>query len=485
MKSLLLSLLLASPLYAQTEVAPPSVEPDRSAVLVPGPARPFGIPALRRDELLNGLKLTATEIRGLPIVAVSIVFPGAGEASQPAGVAGVARLAASLFDEGTQARDGREFALALEELGASFTVSVAKDAAVVTVFAMKDSIDGAMALAAEALRRPAFNDADLSRMKVQTISALEEAKTDPGAAANKRLSARVFGAHPYGTASTPESLAAVDRAQVAAFHAGAYAPAGASLHAVGDIDLEAVKAMAERHFGSWTAPAVPVAAPAGVLVPTPDAVAVAEAPGTIDVIDMPGAPQSFILVGQAALPRSHPDHHALKVLNAVLGGASARIEAELRERLQIAYYARSQVAALKLGGMLILESPVETPRTAEAVSILLAEMRRLQAEDVPAAEIEGAQRALVGRTLQALGTVQSIAGLRADAEVQGLGDSALSESRDAVLAVTAADLKRVAIRYLRPGAAAIILSGDADKIVPGLRALAPVRVFGADGKPRV
>lgn len=484
MNPLLLALLLAFPAAVSAQViAPPDSEPDRSAVPTPGPSRPFGIPALRRAELLNGLKLTATEIRGLPIVAVTLVLPGAGEASQPAGLAGVARLAASLFDEGTQARDGREFALALEELGASFSVSVAKDAAVVTVFAMKDSIDAAMALAAEALRRPAFAEPDLARMKLQMISSLKEASVDPEAAAGRRLSERVYGSHAYGAAPTPESLAAVGRTEVGAFHARAYAPAGASLHAVGDVDLEAVKAMAESHFGSWNA-AAPPAAPAGVMLPTPDAGAVAEAPGTIDVIDMPGAPQSFILVGQTALPRGHADYYALRVLNAVLGGPSARIEAELRERLRIAYYARSQVSAQKQGGLLVLESPVETPRTAEAVRILLAEMRRLQTEDVPAAEIDGAKRQLAGRTLKSLGTVQSIAGLRADAELHGLGDAALSEGRDAVLAVTAADLRRVAGLYLRPDAAAIVLSGDAAKIVADLRAIAPVRVLDGDGKPR-
>jgi zinc protease len=490
-KILFLSALLLIPAAtrAQVVVPPPDSEPVRAQIIPPGPQRPFGMPALRRARTSNGIAVTATEIKTLPIVAVSMLIPAASAARASLmlpGSEGIAAMTAALLDENTKDHDGKSFALALEKLGATFTVSAAADAAVVTIFAMKDSLDGAMALAAEAIGRPSFRAEDVARLKEQAISSLKEAAADPEQAASRRLSLRVYGMHPYGASATPATIAAITPSAIARYHAQAYQPQGVSIHAAGDITVEELKAMAEKNFAGWSSASISAASARAVApIPLSDRRAIAEGSGIIDLIDMPGTAQPMIKVGQIALPRGHADYPALRLLSVVLGGPNARIETILREEKHWAYYARSSMPAEKEGGMLILESKIQSDKAAEAAAILKAEMRRLREEDVSIAELDKAKKMFVGAQLRSLETIQSISAQRGNAHLYGLGDDALAKTRDAIEALTPADIRRVAAKYLRPETAPIVIFGDASRLKGPLEKLVgPVRVLNLDGSVR-
>ena len=480
MKNLLLVLALLAP-------APLRAELDRSAPVPPAAERPFAMPGLASGRTSNGIVLGATEIKNLPIVAVRILIPAASAARASLlfpETEGLAGMAASLLDENTALRDGKAFSLALERLGASFSVSAGADGLTASIFAMKDSLDGALALAAEALLKPAFREEDVDRSREQMISSLREEQGSPQALASRRLSSRVYGGHPYAAGATEASLRAINAPTLAFYHSQAYRPEGATIQSAGDLSGAELKALAEKHFGSWAAAGVPSdSARAIPQVPTPDALPAAE-PAVIDLIDLGDSPQSMIMVGQAALPRRHPDYYPLRVLNAVLGGASGRLDLNLRESKSWSYGVYSTLGSARHGGMLWVQAPVQTDKTAESLSEILAEVRRLRDEDVSPDELSKAKKVLVGSSLRALETIQSIAATRADAELHGLGPDAVAESRDAVMAVTASDLRRVARAYLRPDDAAVVVAGDAAKVKDALSRLRPVRVLEPDGTVR-
>jgi hypothetical protein len=105
---------------------------------------------------------------------------------------------------------------------------------------------------------------------------------------------------------TTESLALTPE-DLHAFHAAASRPGTSTLVVVGDLAPDQVLPLLETHFGKWQPPglnrvAEPAPAPAG------------RAPALL--VDMPGAPQSRILVGGVGGPNScrllsdpGPDHH--------------------------------------------------------------------------------------------------------------------------------------------------------------------------------
>src|SRR5206468_10216200 len=129
------------------------------------PAKPFQAAPLEEKTLSNGMTLALMEMHRLPLVSVRLVLPLGGTALDPQGKSGLASLVASLLTEGAGKLDSRQFAEALDDIGASVGVSADSDAMVVTVFATKDHIDAAVGLAASAIRQPALPMPEFHRIK--------------------------------------------------------------------------------------------------------------------------------------------------------------------------------------------------------------------------------------------------------------------------------------------------------------------------------
>lgn len=483
MKALLLAVLLAAPSSAQPTVPEPPVL-DRTAPVPPAAARPFALPPLAQSALPNGLKLALIESHRVALVSVRLVFPFAGAAHDPSGRSGLAGLTAALMSEGAGALDARGFAEAVDDLGATVSASADKDALVVTVFAAKENLDAALALAAAMVRSPALPQPAFERLKGESLAGLEAEKGSPGKAAERRLEARVYGDHPYGASPDEASLSALAPADARDFHALRVRPEGAILAAAGDIEMPALAALAAKHFGSWTG--APTLVP---LADTPRLGAQAAPSGglVIDLIDVPGAQQSALRAGHRSLSRDDPDYLAVQLMNFILGRApiTNRLERNIREQHSWAYGASSSVDALRRGGMFAVETDVQTDATADALREVLGEMRRLQADPVPDAELASSKRLLAGLFVLRQQKVQDIAAQAAGIELQDLSPDTLQTYRDRVAALTAADVQAAAQKHLRPSELHIVVAGDAALVKGPLSAVAPVRLVNppATGSP--
>ena len=113
---------------------------------------------------------------------------------------------------------------------------------------------------------------------------------------------------------------------------------------------------------------------------------------------MPGAGQAAVAVARDTLARARPAFYRAIVANAVLGGGySARLNQEIRIRRGLSYGSGSGIDARRAAG------PVRSPPTqtrndaaAEVLGLVLAEMRRLGAEPIPAAELTARRASLTG-----------------------------------------------------------------------------------------
>lgn len=84
-------------------------------------------------------------------------------------------------------------------------------------------------------------------------------------------------------------------------------------------------------------------------------------------------------------------------------------------------------------------------------------------EHLPAAELDVAKSYLVGSFPLRLGTTANVAGFLIGVEENGLGLGYPAVFRERVARVTAADVARVAARYLDPsGLSSVVVSGKSD-----------------------
>jgi predicted Zn-dependent peptidase len=159
--------------------------------------------------------------------------------------------------------------------------------------------------------------------------------------------------------------------------------------------------------------------------------------------------QAHVVIGARSYPHGHPDRYVLQLLSTVLGGGmSSRLFTEVRERRGLAYYVFSGNQSYADVGTLGAQAGVDLTRIDEAVETIVAELRRIARESVPAEELEKARSFAKGRFVLGLESPHAtiMFGLRREIlEGRAVEPTEVLEGLDSV---TAEDVERVAADIL-------------------------------------
>ena len=458
------------PAAPPTAAAPAPFAPDRSQVPPLGPSPELRLPAQRHFTLSNGLAVRLVEYRQLPIVAVNLVVL-AGASRDPAKAPGLASFTAAMLTEGTKTRSATQLSDEVGFLGASIHASAGPDAASIAGGVLSKHLAAYLALFADVTMNPAFPRADFERVQDQRLVTLLQQRDQPQTVASRAFIPIFWGKHPYGHYLLGDEAAvkATTPKQLAAFHARYYHPNNAELVVVGDVTEGELRPMLEQTLGKWDGAAKP--AP---LSPAPPA-----APRRVLVIERPDAPQSYLLLGMPGIPRSSPDYVAATVAFQVLGGGTAsRLFRTLREEKGYTYGIYAMGESRKLAGASVIAGSVKADVTGPALADLVKEVERLRTEPVPEQELGDAKEALVRSLPADFASVGGIAAHVGELAVHGLPDDYWNRYADAVRAVDAAAVRRIAQKYLDPSRLTLVLVGNPAQIRPQLAGLTlgPVEV---------
>ena len=424
-------------------------------------ARSVNFPPYEVRTLRNGMQVIAVLHHEQPAVSMRLLIR-AGAVQDPANKVGVATLTASLLDRGTQSKTAEEIADEIDFIGGALATGSGSDLTFANAVVMKDSFDVGMNLLADVVRSPAFAEEEIDRQKEQTISSLQVSREDPGYVASVLLERLVYGFHPYGlpNSGTPETLAAITRADLQEYHRRYFVPNNMVLAIVGDVTGEEAFAAAERVFGAW---------PRGDVQPVA-LTAPPEPTRRIVIIDKPDAVQTEIRVGQLGIPRKHVDYMAFDLASKILGGEGAnRLHRVLRSERGLTYGAQADSEARKQSGHLVAETNTRTETTGEALRLTVDEIAKLQRERVSERELSDAQDYLSGSFPLTIETPNDIATQVLNVLFYELPVTEIGSFRERVQAVTPDDVQRVARQYIRPDRLSIVLVGNAKGFVPQLQ----------------
>lgn len=432
----------------------------------PGRAPSLTLPNPVRRTLPNGMEVLYVPHGKLPVVHATLVT-GGGTSDEPADLTGLAAFTAGMLDEGAGGRGALELSAAVSQLGARLSTGAGWDAAHVDLHVLSERLPEALALMADVAVRPDFPAAELERLREEELTDLSRGRDEPRVIAGNAFASLVYGpGHPYGRIPSTDALRRIDRERLRAFHRAAYRPDVSTLILVGDVEPDALHRAVERAFGDWSGRA---AEPAGRIA--------GDAPPelgrtTIYLIDKPEAAQSEIRIGHPGVARNHPDYFPLVVLNTILGGSfTSRLNTNLRETHGFSYGARSSFAMRRDAGPFMASAAVITAKTDSAVTEFFTELNRIRDEAVSTAELERAKSYVALGLPRRFETTAGVASQLADLQTYGLTVDFYNDHVERVMAVTAADVQRVAREHVRPDQAVVVIVGDLETIEPGLRAL--------------
>jgi zinc protease len=439
--------------------------PDRTRPPQPGPPPAVHLPTIQKRQLSNGLPVWLVELHEVPVAQINLVVLR-GSADDPAGKFGIATLTAAMLQEGAGTRTSLELADAIDFLGADLTTTAGIDSSAVRLHVPVARLPEALQLMADVALRPTFPKEELDRLRQERLTAILQARDNPAAIDATAFNRVLYGAtHRYGTSvnGTAATLKSFDVDDLRAFYAAAFQPTNASLLVVGDVTMEKVLPMLESSFGGWK----PQAAPPAVAIPAaPDITA-----RTVYLIDKPGAPQSQVRIGWIGVPRSTPDYFPIQVMNTILGGSfSSRLNMNLREKHGYTYGAGSGFDMRASAGPFVATAGVQTDKTAEALKEFFNELDGIL-QPVPADELDRAKNYISLRFPATFETTVDISRRLEDAIVYHLPDNYFATYVMDMEAVTAADVQRVAQKYIHPNRSVIVITGDRKAIEPGIQAL--------------
>ena len=459
---------------------------DRSAGVPQTKSFPeLKFPQLQRATLKNGTQVILAERHDVPVVQFSYEFPRGGYTADEGRKPGTANFTMGMLDEGAGQLGSLAFADAAEALGASIGAGASLDGGNVYLSALKENLAPSLALYADALRAPRFDQSEIDRIKATWIAGIKQEKVNPNAVAMRVLPPLLYGkGHPYAipfTGSGDEAaIQSLTRDDLVAFHKAWVRPEGATLVVVGDTTLKEIVPLLERQFGDWKGEG-----PAPEIKPLPQVARPDKA--RVYLIDQPGAVQANLFAGQLVPSTTDAGATRFDIANGVLGGDfTSRLNMNLREDKHWSYGARSMASGALGQRPWMAIAPVQIDKTADALKEMQGEVSQF-ASGQRAASAEEVARIRNIQTLSLPGayeTASAVMGTIGGIVRYGRPDDYVFKRKAEIEAMTPAQVAEAA-KTLDPSKLTWVVVGDLKQTEAPVRALnlGEVIVIDADGKP--
>jgi zinc protease len=409
-----------------------------------------------REILSSGVILLHAERKALPIITVVVAIKG-GSTHESQEKAGLSNLTADLLKEGTATRSASDISEAIEFVGGSLHASGGSDFVTVTLSVLKKDIDLGLSLLSDIILNPAFSAEEIERRKNILKNSIIRQNEEPGIVASKAFFKEVFGSHPYGwpVIGTLDSLDAITREDIIAFHKSTYTPNNAIVTVVGDIDNKTVKRLFNNYFSDWKQKAMQMPS-----LPVPESF-----DGLRAVKIQRNITQANIILGHLGIKRSNPDYFAVSVMNYILGGGgfSSRLMDIIRDNKGLSYDIYSAFSSLQYSGNFRISLQTKNRSAGTAIDIILTELERIKTYPVLDKELNDAKSYLTGSFPLRIDSNSKMARYLTAVEYYGLGLDYAATYKKRIDAISKDDVLRVAKKYLNTKNYVLVLVADIEE----------------------
>ena len=400
--------------------------------------------------LSNGLRVVISEDHRTPTVAIDIGYDVGGK-SDPPGRSGFAHLFEHLMFKGTANVKPESMDRFTEDVGGYNNAYTAND--ITNYYEIVPSNHLERLLWAEADR--------MANLIVDEPNFVTERKVVIGEYDQRILASpygmlfqivdRAYTTHPYkfGVIGNPDELNAASLADVVAFHTTFYRPDNATLVLVGDLDPGQANAWVDKYFGPLKKPSAPI--------PRVTVVEPVQTKQRRVTYTSKSAPLPASLIAYHIPAERSADSAALIVIGSLLGsGPSSRLRTALVDG-GLASVAVANADTRQQPGLFEVYAIANAGKTTSELEAALArEVARLRDEPVPGAELDKAKTQTSAALVRQLQTHDNVAQALVRTAVLDGDPGLVNRAAPAISRVTAADVQRVARKYLTAGNSTVV-----------------------------
>jgi zinc protease len=444
---------------------------DLNQMPKPGPTPTVNIAKPQTFKLKNGLTVLVVEDHKLPRVNTTLTLdhPPVFEGDKT----GLSGIMSDLLGSGTSTISKNEFNKKVDYLGASINYG-ANSAFANSLSKYYPEI---LNLFASGIIDAKFSTDELSKSKARTIEGLKVDEKSAQTIANRVFNALSYGKNTaLGEFETEKSLNAITLADVEANYKKYYTPQNAYLIVIGDVKFNDVKKMIEKAFDGWkksdynfqTLPKF------------------SNPPKTeIDVVDVPTAAQSVILLGDLhQLKMKNPQYFAATTANYILGGGSleTRVNMNLREKNGFTYGAYTTLDTSKYDSNFGGTANVRAEVTDKAIKEFMKEINGIKT--ITPVELQNAKEKLKGSFILSLEKPETVARFALNLITQDLPADFYTNYLKSVDALTVDQVQKASDEFIKPNNMRLLVAGKTSQFADELEALGyPVKYFDAYANP--
>lgn len=434
------------------------------------PLRNFSIPQPKRIQLPNGMVIFLQEDRELPLIAGTALIRG-GSRDVPADKTGMLGIYTQAWRTGgTASQTGDQLDELLEARAARVETSGGTDSTSVSMDILKGDLDAVYPIWVEILRNPAFRQDKIDLAKTQINTSISRRNDEPGGILGREAQKLGYGADsPYARVAEYATVASVTRDDLIAFHRRTVHPNNIIVSFIGDFDAAAMEKRLRDTFGGW-ARGPQMAKPATPMNPAK--------PG-IYFVNKEDVTQANIAMVHPGTTRDNPDYYALVVMNEIFGGGfSGRLMQTLRSQRGLTYGVGGGVGAnWDYPGLFRVQMATKSETTLESIAALRDEVNKLTNSPVTEAEMSLAKESILNAYVFTMDTRAKALNQQVLLEFYGFPADYYVKYPSQIEKVTAADVQRVAKKYVNPNQLAVLVVGNAKNFEKPLSTLGQVQTI--------
>jgi len=454
--------------YAGLKYAKPKDNFDRSKIPADGPSLTVSVPKFWRKDLPNGARVIGTQNTEIPTVTLTITIPGghlasAGDLSK----AGLASFYTEMMTEDTRNFTAEQLAVELQKLGSSISVNSNVDGVTFSVQSLKKNFDRTLALLQERMFQPKFTQASFDRIQKQALQAFRNAKSQPSTIASGVFAKVNYGSnHILGVSAdgTEETIKNIKLEDIEGYHKNYMTSVDAKVVVVGDITeaevlpkLTFLNRLPKKKINLVVPPAAPEVDKTKVYL-----------------VDVPKGAQTEFRVGYATNLKydATGDYYKAMLANYPLGtGFNSRLNLNLREDKGWTYGARGNFSGNKYTGEYEFSSGIKADVTDSALAEVMREINDYLKNGPTDEEVAFMKSAISQSDARNYETgAQKAMFIRRILEYN-LPANYLETQAKLLKNMTKEQMHELAKKYIDPDKLNILLVGDKQKILDGVKKL--------------
>ena len=420
--------------------------------------------------LKNGMTIFLQEDHELPFINGFIMIRG-GSRDEPAEKTGLTDLYAQAWrTSGTAGMTGDKMDDILESKAAKIETNNDTESTTLTWSSFKQDFDQVFGMATNLLLHPDFRADKLTLAKQQEYTGIIRRNDNPEEIAEREAELLAYGKNsPYARIPEFATVHAVSLADLTAWHDRTVAPNNMILGISGDFNTAEMEAKIRAAFEPLPRGPQFVSVKATFPGPTPG----------VYLAQKSDVNQSNVWIVGLGTERSNPDYYALSVMNTVFsGGFGSRLFQDVRTRLGLAYAVEGAYgASYDHPGLFYVAAGTKSPSTVAATQAMLQQIGKLKTVPPTAVELKNAKDQVLNSWVFHFDSPQKILRQQATLAFFGYPPDFIEKYRDGIEKVTAADVTRVANKYIHPSKLAILVVGNQAEFGTPLSTLGPVKTL--------